>query len=93
MNRLFSIAMMAVLAGAPVISRAESPTVPQTQTRDEQDRPASSADGASDDASDYAAREKKAPQLAEFSGGRDGVYLTTTALVIVLLVVLILVLI
>jgi hypothetical protein len=94
MRKLHSFAIIAVLLGIPGSSYAEtSPQDAAPATSAAQDRRAADGDGSADDASNYAAREKAAPQLKEFSGGRDGVYLTTTALVIILLVVLVLVLI
>lgn len=97
MKRIFFAALVAALCAAPGLSRAElpsatSPSAPSPSApSDAQARPAS--DGASqraaDEESEYAEREKAAPQLAEFSGGADGVYIGAGALVAVLLAVLI----
>jgi hypothetical protein len=94
MKRLFLGAVVAALCGAPVTSRAETPSAPREVAApallDAQARPASDAQSSEDEASDYAAREKAAPQLEEFSGGADGVYISAGALVVVLVVLLVL---
>ena len=91
MKRLFVAAVMAALCGAPAMSRADSsasrkvaaPTRAAAQARpDSQFR-----DGEADE---YAAREKAAPQLAEFSGGAEGIYIGAGALIAILIVVLLL---
>jgi hypothetical protein len=87
-------ALMATLCGIPGVTRGEtprsaqsSPAIPYYLARPATDAPS----GSTDAASDYAARENASPQLAEFSGGGDGVYIGTGALVVAA-VILILVL-
>ena len=96
MKKLFLGALVAVLCAVPGRSPAETPSAPgqvaAPAPRDAQARPASGADaqGSEADESDYAAREKAAPELAEFSGGANGVYITSGALIVALIVVLLL---
>ena len=96
MKRLFLGAVLAALCSVPAWSRAETPGDALTVAA-----PADTAQGRRasteptqddrDEANDLAAREKAAPQLAEFSGGGDGVYITSGAIIVALLVVLLLV--
>ena len=50
-------------------------------------------DSSRGEAADYAAREAAAPALAEFAGGRSGIYIGGGALVVILLVIIIVLLI
>jgi hypothetical protein len=95
MKRLVLGAVVAALCGVPVVSRAELPgATPQVAAPAERDaQPGAASDASSetsgDEASEFAAREKAAPpQLAEFSGGADGIYITSGAIIAALLVVL-----
>jgi hypothetical protein len=96
MRKLVLGVLVAGLCGVAGVSRAETPSAPRPVAppaqRDAQARPAPDGDArrAEAEESDYAAREKAAPQLAEFSGGANGVYIGTGALVVALLVVLLL---
>lgn len=96
MKRFLLGAVVAVLCSVPAVSRAE----PQSEARNTAAPvapyflAAPDTQGAStDEASEYAAREKASPQLAQFSGGADGVYITSGAIAVALAIVLILVLI
>lgn len=96
MKRLFVGAVVAALCGAPGMSRAETPTAPREvvapAARDAQARPAQDAgeQTTEGDASDYAAREKASPELAQFAGGDNGIYIGGGVIVAALLVVLLL---
>lgn len=94
MKRLFLGALLAALFAAPGLSRAETPSEPgndpATAVVDAQD--GAPADPAQGEAGDLAEREQAAPQqVGEFSGGADGVYITSGAILVALLVVLLLV--
>jgi hypothetical protein len=93
MKRLLAGAVIAVLCALPGVSRAETPSAARNIAAPAPPyllaRPAPAADG---DAIDYAVREKASPQLAEFAGGADGVYITSGAIALVLAVVLLVVL-
>ena len=97
MQKLIVGAVVVALCGAPAISRAESPGAlrqvgASPRNYVELDRAPSSSperDAAATDESEYASREKAAPQqLAKFSGGDNGVYITTGALLVAVLIVL-----
>lgn len=98
MNKLVVGAMVAVLCGFPVVSRAEAPAAPQRSAAPAQQDPQAcpphedGSQGTEGEACDYAAREKASPQLEEFAGGADGIYIgggvLAAALIVVLLVAL-----
>jgi hypothetical protein len=104
MKKLLLGALVTALCVVPGLTRAASSTASRPGAapaqRHAQARPTTDRDTRSSDAqgaeaqnaageeSEYAAREKAAPQLAEFSGGDNGVYIGTGALVVALLVVL-----
>jgi hypothetical protein len=95
MNKLVVGAMVAVLCGFPVVSRAEAPAAPERRAAPAQRAEACpQGDGAShrteNEACDYAAREKASPQLEEFAGGADGIYIGGGVLAAALVVVLLL---
>lgn len=96
MKRLFVGALVAALCSVPGTSRAETRSAPGSVAApapgEAQARPAADGDESSEgEAGDYAAREKAAPQLAEFEGGADGIYIGAGALAVALVVVLLLV--
>ena len=98
MTRILAGAVIAILCAAPGSARAEPVSAPQGTTAPPyflaRPAPAQAPGNAADDASDYALREQAAPShLAEFSGGADGVYITSGAIAVALAIVLILVLI
>ena len=97
MTRILAGAVIAILCVAPGSARAEPVSAPQGATAPPyflaRPAPAQAPGNAADDASDYALREQAAPHLAEFSGGADGVYITSGAIAVALAIVLILVLI
>jgi hypothetical protein len=93
MKKVLLGAVVAALCGVPVTSRAEAAGAPRRVTaqapREAQAGAASGdAQKSEGEASDYAEREKAAPQLAEFSGGDQGIYIGTGALLAAILVVL-----
>ena len=91
MKRLFLGAVVAVLCAMPGASRAEAPDEKTTAVEVEPAGPARAADAppASSEEADLAARDRAAPeQVREFSGGADGVYITSGAIAVALLVVL-----
>ena len=95
MKRLFVGAVVAALCGAPGLSRADAPGETRTVTVPAREAqagraPAGDAEGEVEPG-DLEEREKAAPQLGEFSGGADGVYITSGAIIVALIVVLILV--
>jgi hypothetical protein len=94
MNRLFAGALVVALSTVPVISRAETPSreAAAPAARDAYAGPASdeTSQTSDDETSDYAARENAAPQLEEFAGGDNGVYIGSGVLVAALIVVLLL---
>jgi hypothetical protein len=94
MKRLFPIAVVTVLCAAPALTRAETPPpgIAAPAARDAEDAAASeeTAQSADDEASDYAEREKAAPELGEFAGGDDGIYIGSGVLLVALIVVLLL---
>ena len=87
MNRLITGVLLVVLSCVPSFAQAESTRGPQVLAGETvgiglaQSGPGS--------ASDYAAREVAAPQLAEFEGGGGGIYIGTGALVVGLIVLII----
>jgi hypothetical protein len=94
MKRLFLGALLAALCAGPGLSRAETPGEPRNDPAaaavDAQD--GAPADPTQGEAADLAEREQVAPQqVGEFSGGADGVYITSGAILVALLVVLLLV--
>lgn len=95
MKRLFVGVVLAALCGAPGLSRADAPGETRTVTvpaRDAQAGRVPAGDAEEEiETSDLEEREKAAPQLAEFSGGADGVYITSGAILVALIVVLLLV--
>jgi hypothetical protein len=94
MKRLFPVALVTVLCAAPALSRAETPPrgIAAPATGEAQDGPASdgAAQNSEDEASDYAEREKASPELGEFAGGDDGIYIGSGVLLVALIVVLLL---
>lgn len=94
MSKLVVGAMVAALCGFPVVSRAEAPPAPPQRSAApaQQGAEACPEPGADAEACDYAAREKASPQLEEFAGGADGIYIgggvIAAALLVVLLVAL-----
>jgi hypothetical protein len=94
MKRLFPIALVTVLCAAPALTRAETPPpgIAAPPAREAEDGSASdgTAQSSEDEASDYAEREKAAPELGEFAGGDDGVYIGSGVLLVALIVVLLL---
>lgn len=98
MKRFLLGAVVAVLCSVPAVSRAETPGEARNAAAPVAPyflaRPAPDTQAAgTDEAREYAAREKASPQLAQFSGGADGVYITSGAIAVALAIVLILVLI
>jgi hypothetical protein len=93
MKRLFVGALVAALCSLPGTSRAETQSAPGNVAA--APREAQAADGDAErsegEAGDYADREKAAPQLAEFEGGAEGIYIGAGALAVALVVVLLLV--
>lgn len=94
MKRLLLGVVIAALCVIPGRSRAEAPSertaVAPSAVPYYLARPAPA--GTEGEAGDYAAREQASPQLAEFSGGADGVYITSGAIAVALAIVLLLVL-
>jgi hypothetical protein len=93
MKRLPVAAVLAAVLLAPALSRAETPSNPAeaaTPAPGAQPCPAADENSPAPDpeACDYAAREAAAPQLAEFSGGADGVYIGAGALVAIAVIIL-----
>lgn len=96
MKRLFLGAVLAALCAVPTMSLADTQGAPWSiaapGTREAPRKAWNGVERRSpDEASDYAAREAASPQLAQFAGGADGVYITTGALLVALIVVLILI--
>src|SRR5512133_1104393 len=95
MKKLVAGAVVAALCGVPVLSRAETASAPREAAAPAQreaqscPKPDGAAQSSDCEASDYAAREKAAPQqLHEFAGGADGVYIGGGVLLAALIVVL-----
>ena len=92
MNRLITGVLLVVLSSVPSFAQAESTSGPQVSAGETvgiglaQSAPRDISPGS---ASDYAAREVAAPQLAEFEGGGGGIYIGTGALVVGLIVLII----
>jgi hypothetical protein len=95
MKGLIVGALLVALSCIPSPARAEPTGAPQVAIDNVPDNAlAKSArfDVSPGSRSDYAAREKAAPQLAGFTGGGGGIYIGTGALVVTLLVVVVLLL-
>jgi outer membrane receptor protein involved in Fe transport len=93
MNRLITGALLVTLSCIPALAQAETTLAPQATVgkvtgnhRQARSEPIDISPGS---ASDYAAREATASQLAEFAGGGGGVYIGTGALVVGLIVLIV----
>lgn len=80
-NVLSSLVLAASLVGAPIAALAE-PAAVATQ---------SSPTTVASDAVRYAEEEKKSPAVATFEGGGQGVYIGSTAVVVLLVVLIVLI--
>jgi hypothetical protein len=92
MKKLMICVFMAVLLCVPSIALAAIPARPAAAVAEGPGaRPSASA--AVDDSlattSDYAAREAATPQLADFEGGRGGIWIGTGALVVLTIVLIV----
>ncbi len=102
MKRLIIGALLVALSCVPAFAHAEPMGAPQVAINNvpgnELAKPAQLdvSQGSTPDypgsTSDYAARERAAPQLAGFAGGGGGIYIGTGALVVTLLVVVVILL-
>lgn len=96
MKTLLAAAVVAILCGTPGMARAETHGEPgkvaaPARTEGQPPGPDGDAQNPEGDANEYAEREAAAPQLAEFAGGADGVYVSAGAIAVALLVVLLIV--
>lgn len=86
------VALLAALACAPSVAWAGTTGARAAAVGDGiARRPAAPApvDSTGGDAANYAAREAAAPALAEFAGGREGIYIGGGVVVVLLLVIII----
>ena len=92
MKRLMTCVLMAVLLCVPSIARAAVPAQPTAAvTEAPGGRLAASApvDDSVRSTSNYAAREAATHQLAEFEGGRGGIWIGSGALLVIAIVLIV----
>jgi hypothetical protein len=92
-SKLITGALLVTLSCIPALAQAETTLTPQATAgevpvnrRQARSEPIDISPGS---ASDYAAREATAPQLAQFAGGGGGVYIGSGALVVGLIVLIV----
>jgi len=93
MTKLITGAMLVTLSCIPTLAQAETTLAPQVMAGEVPDNHPQARSGPIDvspgSASDYAAREATAPELAQFAGGGGGLYIGTGALVVGLIVLIV----
>ncbi|HJX62431.1 MAG TPA: hypothetical protein VJ860_00595 [Polyangia bacterium] len=92
MKKLITCVLMAALLCVPSIARAAIPAQPTAAVAEGPGaRPRASApvDDSVSSTPNYAAREAATPQLADFEGGRGGIWIGTGALVVIAIVLIV----
>jgi hypothetical protein len=92
MKKLMTFVLMAVLLCVPSIARAAipaQPTVAVTEVPGGRLAASAPVDDSVRSTPNYAVRETATPQLAEFEGGRGGIWIGTGALVVIAIVLIV----
>jgi len=97
MKKLVMAALLAAFAGAPSMAWAgttggRSAPIGDANGRRQVASAPAPVDVFPGEAAGYAAREAATPALAQFAGGRGGIYIGSGAVVVILLVIIILIL-